>query len=297
MPSWTNPPSLRRDLGRAVLRPEQLDRHVTMRTVRPVGTLSVWVDQLWSLSWQDAPPPTTSVVIPHPTVHLTVEAGPAGEIRHGHAMPAALLHGVPVGRFAPALPAPGWVVGLHLTPGAIFDLTGTPAHDWTGQVVPWPDAWPGWDLTEVWRAVNAEDRIAALGASAGRQVGRRTPSPDGQRARGVARLVQEDRSIRTVQSLAARTSMSERHLQRLCRDHLGVSPRWLLRRARVLDAHELLSTSDLELSEIAQRLGWYDQAHLTRDYTTITGVPPARLRRALERDRSDGGGDRHVLPR
>lgn len=286
-----NPPDLRREPGRAVLRPEHLDRHVARETVRTVGALSIWVDQLWSLSWQDVPPPMTSVVIPHPTVHLTVEAGPAGEVRHGHAMPAALLHGVPVGRFAPALPAPGWVVGLHLTPGAIFDLTGTPAHVLTGQVVPWLDVWPGWDLTEVWRARGPEERIAALRASASRHIGHRTLSPDGQRARDVAQLTQDDRSIDSVQALAARTSMSERHLQRVCRDHLGVSPRWLLRRARLLDAHELLSSSDLDLSQIAQRLGWYDQAHLTRDYTTITGIPPARLRRALDRDRSKVGGE------
>ncbi|WP_448616417.1 helix-turn-helix domain-containing protein [Modestobacter sp. URMC 112] len=228
--------------------------------------------------------------------HLTVEAGPAGEVRHGHAMPAALLHGVPIGRFAPVLPAHGWVVGLHLVPGAVFDLTGTPAATWTGRVVPWLDAWAGWDLTEVWEAGSPAARVEALRTLARDLIGDRAPSPDGRRARAVAQLVRDDRGIDSVQDLAARMSTSERHLQRLCRDHLGVSPRWLLRRSRVLDAHELLSGSDLELSEIAQRLGWFDQAHFTRDYTMVTGVPPARLRRILDQDRSDGGGSRGGAP-
>ncbi|CPT98377.1 transcriptional regulator, AraC family [Mycobacteroides abscessus subsp. abscessus] len=32
------------------------------------------------------------------------------------------------------------------------------------------------------------------------------------------------------------------------------------------------------VAEVASRLGWYDQAHLTRDYTKLTGTPPVRLR-------------------
>ena len=110
-------------------------------------------------------------------------------------------------------------------------------------------------------------------------------SVDGERARAVERLVRVDRTLRTVEALAARVGCSPRHLQRLCRDHVGVSPRWLLRRARVLDAHELLSTTDLPLVQVAEQLGWYDQAHLTRDDTAVTGVPPARLRRQLAADR------------
>lgn len=67
MASWTDPTVLRRDLSRAVLRPERLNGHV-VREARPVpAPLSVWVEQVWSLVWTKPVPSTSSVVIAHPT--------------------------------------------------------------------------------------------------------------------------------------------------------------------------------------------------------------------------------------
>lgn len=266
-------------LWRAVLRPEKLVQDVVRVAYPPAGPLSRWVEQVWSLAWSRPVPPTTSALITHPTLHLTVEAGPPGEVRHGHPMPAALVHGVAVQhRFAPRLPAHGWVVGLHLVPGAAADLLGRSADTLTDRVVRWEEVWPGWDLDGVWRADGPAARAEALEAEAVRVVGDRRPGPDGQRARSVERLARTDRTLRSVEDLAARVALSTRQLQRLCRTHLGVTPRWLLRRARVLDAHELLSTTGASVAEVAAELGWFDQAHLTRDYTAVTGIPPARLR-------------------
>lgn len=265
-------------LWRAVLRPEQLVQDVVRVAYPPAGPLGRWVEQVWSLAWSRRVPPTSSALIPHPTLHLTVEAGTPGEVRHGHAMPAALVHGVSVHRFAPTLPAHGWAVGLHLVPGAAHDLLGRPASALTDRVLRWDEVWSGWDLDAVLRADGPGARAAALEAEASRVVGDRAPSPDGHRARSVERLVRTDRTLRSVEDLAVRVALSPRQLQRLCRTHLGVTPRWLLRRARVLDAHELLTTTGASVAEVAAELGWFDQAHLTRDYTAVAGVPPARLR-------------------
>jgi AraC-like DNA-binding protein len=34
--------------------------------------------------------------------------------------------------------------------------------------------------------------------------------------------------------------------------------------------------SDVNLSALAQRLGYFDQAHFTRDFKRVTGVSPGR---------------------
>ncbi|MGH3850400.1 MAG: helix-turn-helix domain-containing protein, partial [Pseudonocardiaceae bacterium] len=285
--SLTDATDLRRELSRAVLRPERLDQRVVRLALPVEEPLSTWVRQVWSLQWTVLLPPTSTAIIPHPTVHLTVEDGPPGEVRHGHRMPAALLHGVPPRGFSPTLPPSGWVVGLHLAPGAVRDLMGRPANEWAGRVVPWAQAWPGWELAELYALDCPRERAEVLRSMAQQVLGVRTPSADGLLARRVEELIRTDERLRSVADLADRVGLTPRSLQRLCREHHGVTPRWLLRRARVLDAHELLSSSDLDVAEIAERLGWYDQAHLTRDYTAVTGVPPARLRRALDADRGD----------
>jgi AraC-like DNA-binding protein len=277
---------LQRDTARAILRPEHLERRLERVLVEAQGPLAAWSVHVWSLAWSVPLPASSTAVIPHPTVHLTLEAGPPGEVRHGHALPAALVHGVPVLRFAPALPAPGWAVGLHLRPGAVRDLTGTSARSLTGRVLRWTDVLPAWDLQQVGTAADAAARAHALQAVAARALAGREPSPQGRRAREVEQLVRTDRDLVTAGQLAARLGTTQRSLQRLCADHLGVTPRWLLRRARVLDAQELLTRTRLPLVEVAQSLGWYDQAHFTRDYAAVTGTSPARVRRLVAQDRT-----------
>ena len=286
MGSWTDATDLRREVGRAVLRPEHLEQQLVRELLPAQGVLATWVEHIWVLVWSVPVPPASTAIIPHPAVDLTLEGGPPGEVRHGHALPAALLHGVPEGRFAPGLSAPGWVVGLHLRPGAVRDLTGTPAHVWTGHVVPWAQAWP---------EVGPRPGVARRGPAGARRGAARAGLADDRKPRALRRrtaragggAARPSRPEPVVRRGPGRPRVRLRaQLQRLCRDHLGVTPRWLLRRARVLDAHELLSTSDLDLAEIGAQLGWYDQSHLTRDDTAVTGVPPARVRRTRARDRA-----------
>jgi AraC-like DNA-binding protein len=49
----------------------------------------------------------------------------------------------------------------------------------------------------------------------------------------------------------------------------------VLRRFRLHDAQLMLDAGAAgDLADLAVRLGWFDQAHFTRDFTTAVGVPP-----------------------
>lgn len=78
----------------------------------------------------------------------------------------------------------------------------------------------------------------------------------------------------TVQQLACRHSVSERSLQRLVQQRLGVSPKWLLQRARIVRASEVLKSDDVGLADAAVACGYSDQAHFTNDFRAITGMTP-----------------------
>ena len=81
----------------------------------------------------------------------------------------------------------------------------------------------------------------------------------------------------TVTLAAERHGLSERTLQRLFRRYVGVGPKWVLQRARLHDAVERLDTADgpVDLAALATELGWFDQAHFTRDFTALVGQSPA----------------------
>jgi AraC-like DNA-binding protein len=100
----------------------------------------------------------------------------------------------------------------------------------------------------------------------------------------LAEQVAADRGLKRVDDLAASAGVSERTLQRLFAEHVGVSPKWVIRRYRIYEAAEAVAHGrDVRWAELAAGLGYADQAHLSRDFKAAFGVPPqeyARRQRA-----------------
>jgi AraC-like DNA-binding protein len=93
----------------------------------------------------------------------------------------------------------------------------------------------------------------------------------------MADRIATDQELRRVAALAEVFGLPERRLQRLFAEYVGVSPKWVMRRARLLEAARRADAGDVvDWGALALDLGYADQAHLTRDFTATLGVPPAR---------------------
>jgi len=82
----------------------------------------------------------------------------------------------------------------------------------------------------------------------------------------------------SVDELAATVSMSPSHFSRSFRAHFGSTPHKYVRRVRLMAACDLLSTTDLLVSEIATRCGFYDQSHLSNEFRKERGMTPVEYR-------------------
>lgn len=81
--------------------------------------------------------------------------------------------------------------------------------------------------------------------------------------------------ILTIRQLASENYISERHLNRLFNEYIGVSTKTFLRIARVNHSMNLFKKYDYESCiNIAQTLGYFDQSHFTHDFKQICGVCP-----------------------
>jgi AraC-like DNA-binding protein len=76
--------------------------------------------------------------------------------------------------------------------------------------------------------------------------------------------------------LASATGLSPRQLQRRFQQQVGLSPKQLARIARLQRALAIASRHPFTYSRIAAEAGYADQAHFTREFTSIAGVPPTR---------------------
>ena len=108
------------------------------------------------------------------------------------------------------------------------------------------------------------------------------PRPDPLVPR-LARLVEqaeEDTSLVRAEQLADVAGVSLRTLQRWFASYVGIGPKWVVQRFRLLDvtaaAH---SGEDVDWAALAARLGYADQSHLIRAFTQLVGHPPAHYAR------------------
>jgi AraC-like DNA-binding protein len=86
-----------------------------------------------------------------------------------------------------------------------------------------------------------------------------------------------DPAMLRVEDLADRAGCSPRQLQRRFAEHVGVSPKWVIRRYRLYEAAERVARgTDVRWADLAADLGFSDQAHLTRELTQALGMPPER---------------------
>jgi AraC-like DNA-binding protein len=104
-----------------------------------------------------------------------------------------------------------------------------------------------------------------------------TPAPDPRLAAAWARLRRTGGAV-PVEALAAEAGWSRRHLGAVFRRELGLPPKVLARVVRFEGAYRQSRRAGTDgWAAVAADAGYYDQAHLIRDFRTFTGSTPARL--------------------
>ena len=292
MASWTSAPSA----GAPSVAEVPAERGIVHRGVTAdlfglirseVGpNLAPFADRLWEVRWdRRGRSPGTSQTIPFPSVNLTVEDGTPGEVRHGHPLPAALVHGVVTRTFRIALDGAGWACGVKFRPGGWAAWTGLDAAWLTDRTVPagpllGPLGLGG--LQADLLAAAPDDRHAVLRDLLERHAPE--PDPDYLHLRALIERMRDDPALVRAEQLPDLVGWSPRTLQRHFRRTVGVSPKWVLARFRLQEAAvELERDPQVNLAALSARLGWHDQAHFTNDFRRMVGTTPARYAAAVRR--------------
>jgi AraC-like DNA-binding protein len=256
---------------RGILRPAEVGRTFTLERPPAAAALRGVVDSHWAVAWR-LPEGTTrrTEVLTHPAVHVVIEP-------HG-----AFVYGVRRRLDVRVLSGAGFAVGARFRPGAFGALVDGPVAALTDRVVPVGEALgaAGAELERgAARATTTAERVALLEALV---VDRLTaPTPEGELVRAIVADVAVAAPDTTVAELAARHGVSTRTLQRLFARHVGVGPKWVLRRLRMHAALEGLAggAADVDWTRFALDLGYFDHAHFIRDFRAVVGRSPARYAR------------------
>ncbi|HEX8936362.1 MAG TPA: helix-turn-helix domain-containing protein [Pseudonocardiaceae bacterium] len=169
-------------------------------------------------------------------------------------------------------------IQLHLTPLGARVLFGMPAGELASTVVDLgtllgPVAG---ELVERLRAARTwTDRFLELDSVLARIVKQRDgPAPE---VEWVWRRLTASHGRVEVTTLAGEVGWSRRHLGERFRREFGLTPKVAGRVMRFEVAHRLLRTSQRPgLADVAARAGFYDQAHLHREWRDLAGCTPSQ---------------------
>jgi AraC-like DNA-binding protein len=172
------------------------------------------------------------------------------------------------------------MLGVYLEPGAARRLLEVTAIELTDQVAELAQLWGSEGavlasdlaaLDEVARV----DRMEAVLLSRSRRASTPHLTLD---VAGLARWVREEPTRMTVRRLADAAGVSRRHLTRVFREIIGVSPKRYCRLARFQAGLVHAGAGDcVRWAQVASELGYADQSHMIAEFRELSGLTPESL--------------------
>jgi len=241
--------------------PAGLTRHVRRK---PSADLAPWIDCFWLVTW-DLDQPYLQETLPHPNFYFAFQDR------------RSTVGGVHTGKSSHLLQGRSGVFGIKFRPGAFRPFIGGAAVLLANRIVPAADIF-GEDIVDLETSLDAlswaeEPMIADSSAFLRKHLSQ--PDPAVEQADRLVTQIREDSEIRTVSDLASKTGVGMRALQRIFREYVGASPKWVIRRFRLHELVEVLNAGEpADWCQVALELGYFDQAHLINDFKAIAGGPP-----------------------
>lgn len=266
--------------SRGILHPASAP--ITLDRFTPRGEAARLIDRYWISSWNlPAGMRHEQQVLVHPVVNVVFEA-------HG-----ASVSGVDTGRFATVLAGSGRALGIMFRPAGFHPFLGEPLGMLTDRTIALSRIATLAHLEGILTPLVADLTVpaAVLGETADSALTPLIPTdPQGCEATAEwAELAVRDRSLTRVEELASAAGVSVRTLQRAFTEHIGIGPKWFLRRYRIYEAGEQVARhAHVDWAGLAADLGYADQSHLTRDFVAAFGLPPAQYA-AMSAHRSQPG--------
>ncbi|WP_206050798.1 helix-turn-helix domain-containing protein [Nocardioides speluncae] len=224
------------------------------------------VEHHWGVRWDlREREPFTVEVLPRPAIQFVVEEG------------RARVHGVLRGRFDRTMDGRGDIFGVSFRPAGFRPLLRGPAADLTDRVIDAVELF-GPAAAELAGQIAATDDRGERAAHAEAFCRHRIRMPVAPSVRLVNSIVDattHDRKILRVDHLVERFGVGKRTLQKLFREYVGVTPKWVVQRCRLHEAAQRLDSGAADLAGLAHELGYADQAHFARDFRAVVGRAPA----------------------
>lgn len=253
---------------RGRLDPAGYEHHATFRSVPPEAELAPFIEHFWVVRWERIEGTYDNAEVMHrPYVDVFVEAEAAG------------IQGTFRGKRTYKASGTGRVFGARFRPGAFRKFWPGELSNLQDQILPLDAVFPDADVGLL-RVEDDDEALAALAAllrTAGAE-----PDENIDFIGRIIAAIEADDTLTTVAAVATAFDRSERWVQQLFRDYIGIGLKWFLQRRRLLGAAALIRATDApDWADIAYALGYASQQHFITDFKKVLGETPVQYKANL----------------
>lgn len=247
----------------------------------PSQDLVGFVRHYWIVRWDlRGKEPFKQEVLQYPCINLVFEQG------------KTRIYGVNTGRSVQILEDAGSVLGILFQPGGFYPFYREPIYELTDHFIECQKVF-GEEAEKAERDILSAQSDQEMVSRAERLLRSRLPEEDKQ-VELAGRLVDgiiADREITKVEEAAAKFQISKRTMQRLFKEYIGVSPKWVIQRSRIQEAALRAANGECEdWANLAADLGYFDQAHFIKDFKKLIGCSPDEYTKQLIKNEFESNG-------
>jgi AraC-like DNA-binding protein len=256
---------------RGRLDPAGFDRHVDFHTFLPPADLAGFIEHVWTIRWDEAGNTYYSEEVMHrPYVDVFVSTQQSG------------IQGTFRGKRTYVAAGSGRIIGIRFRPGAFHAFWDGALVDIQDKYIDLQQVFPQADGRYIEHLLTRSDQAVIHDLL--KLVREKHPQPDIniELINEIINAIETDESLQTVAAVAKVFNRSERWLQQLFQDYIGIGLKWLLQRHRLLAAAEQIRNTDQpSWTEIAYELGYSSQQHFITDFKQALGKTPLQYKKDL----------------
>ena len=250
------------------LDPQGFRDNITFTTFPAPADLVPFVNHFWTISWERTgkQPYISEQLLHQPFVDVFIsndEAGVQCTFRNKKEYRAE-------GR--------GRIIGARLHPGAFHAFWHWSMSNLHDQNIALERVFP--EVTQMFQdTILSQPDDEAL-ASLAELLRSKNPQPDSniELVSSILAIIEEEH-LQTVSSVAKRIAKSERWLQQLFQEYVGVGIKWVLQRNKLIEAASVIrEKGSPNWAALAYDLGYSSQQHFISDFKKVTGWTPRQYK-------------------